>query len=63
MATSIGEEGLDFPACSVVIRYDRSGRATAPGAVRPPGGIASESSLPVICGGPVGQRRCPVILR
>ena len=36
MATSIGEEGLDFPACSVVIRYDRSGRATAPGAVRPP---------------------------
>ncbi len=24
VATSIGEEGLDFPACSVVIRYDRS---------------------------------------
>ncbi len=24
VATSIGEEGLNFPACSVVIRYDRS---------------------------------------
>ncbi len=24
VATSIGEEGLDFPACSVIIRYDRS---------------------------------------